>query len=128
MNKPSESSLYKKFGKAFADAVLAYMATGQAHSVDYDDQLLDFVIGPVEPGTSPTDVGVWVGAQWGHLTGPLAAIENPADPEFSALDLHAEIRQAAQESPLLIKLALIAAGETISGELYDAQAATYRRQ
>lgn len=126
MNTPSD--FYPRFAKAFADAVLEHLATGEVQAIDYDVQSQDFVFGPVEPGTTPEDVGAWVGPSWGMLTGPMAAIENPANPEFSAKALHEELQRAAQESPLLIKLALHVAGEADAGELYDAKAASYRRQ
>ena len=128
MTTIDQQSLYTKFGRAYAEAVLEFLSTGQVQSIDFDAELQDYVYGTIEEGTSPEDVGAWVGEQWGYLTGPLLAVENPAAPGFSAKALWAEIQQSALESPLMAEMALKVAGEAESAEFYNAPAGSIRSQ
>jgi hypothetical protein len=124
MNTPSD--LFPLFAYAFASAVIDFLATGEVQSVEFDEQGPGYAYGPVEPGTSPEDVGVWVGENWSNLTGPIATQDNPKAADYDPEKLRFELQVAAGDSPTLLKLALILAGEPEAAALVDQKAGSIK--
>jgi len=115
------------FAHAFAEAVIGYIDSGRPHGIDYDATSGGYVTGPLEAGTSPTDTGVWVGARWTDLTGPMTAETDPARPGFSFEALRQDLRRAAQESPLLLQLAVAVADDDAAADLLAQNSPSARR-
>jgi hypothetical protein len=116
--KPLDSiELCRKLAHAYADAVLALLRTGEPQGIDYDPDTLDFDLDEVEPGTSPTDVGLWVGERWMDRVGDIPMTIDRKHKEFSEIALRMFIIDRLAADPLFRKIALSIAADRIASEL-----------
>lgn len=114
---PDAKILAVRLASVFADAVVEMLRSGQAQGIDYDPDVFDFVVSPLEPGTSPTDVGLWVGERWQDYVGDIGLTTEPAHPEYSETALRLAIVNRLDRSGLLRRIALSIAADRVHQEL-----------
>lgn len=100
------------YASAYADAVLAFLASGTIHEIYFDVDAAEFRSHPVEDGTAPDDVMQFISSGWDQGIGEVGAEKNPKSPRYSATALHyaivatlSESGFAAQNATLLVRAA-----------------------
>lgn len=111
--------LCRKLAHAYADAVLMWLRSGEPQGIDYNPDTLSFDIDELDPGTSPTDVGLWVGERWMDRVGDVPMTTDRMHKEFSEIALRKFIIDRLIGDPLLRKIALSIAADRIASELNE---------
>ena len=80
------------FATAYADAVCAFVQTGELHHVNWSTRDHGWFADPADFGSGADDQDFLVGSTWPSLIGPLDVATDPAMPGFTTQALHAAVR------------------------------------
>ena len=81
------------FATAYADAICAYVQTGELFHVNWSTRDHGWFADPADFGSGADDQDFLIGSTWLSLVGTLDVVTDPAAPGFTATALHAAVRQ-----------------------------------